>query len=147
VRYQGYRRVVQKENNSDTDVAHSIRGLMTVKNTSLAPGVRDSHWRATQAELHSIQRRGEYSLIASVGALIVGAILLRDRVEGTLFWLSIAGAAFVFFVAEVFYVASRKRRIAAARGLVCGRCGYVPHDTEINDVAGTHQCPRCAAEL
>ena len=120
---------------------------MTVKNTSLAPGVRDSHWRATQAELHSIQRRGEYSLMASVGALIVGAILVRDRIEGTTFWLLIAGAAFVFFLAEVFYVASRKRRIAAARGLVCGKCAYVPHDTEINDVADTRKCPRCGGEL
>ena len=120
---------------------------MTVKDSSLAPGVRDSYWRDTQAELHAIQRRGEYSLVASVLALILGAILLHDRSEGTTFWLLVAGAACVFFLAEVFYVASRKRRIVTARGLVCGKCSYTPHDTEINEVASTRKCPRCASEL
>jgi hypothetical protein len=120
---------------------------MTVKNTSLAPGVQDSYWRATEAELHSIQRRGEYSLVASVAALIVGSFFMRDRLEGTMFWLLVAGAAFVFLIAEVFYVVSRRRRIAAARGLVCGNCSYSPHDTEINEVVGTRRCPRCAGQL
>jgi hypothetical protein len=120
---------------------------MTVKDIPLAPGVRDSYWRRTQAELHSIQRRGEYVLTASVAALILGAILVRDRIDGATYWMLIAGAASAFFVAEVTYVASRKRRIAATRGLVCGKCSYAPHDTEINDVASTRQCPRCADQL
>jgi hypothetical protein len=120
---------------------------MTVKNTSLAPGVRDSYWRATQAELHSIQRRGEYLLLTSVAALIVGAILVRDRIDATTFWVVTLLAALAAFTAEVFYVVSRKRRLAAARGLVCGNCSYTPHDTEINEVAGTRKCPRCAGDL
>src|SRR4051812_23329695 len=120
---------------------------MTVKNTSLAPGVQDSYWRATEAELHSIQRRGEYSLLASVAALILGSIFMRDRVEGTTFWLLVGGTTFALLIAQVFYVVSRRRRIAAARGLVCGSCSYSPHDTEISEVVGSRRCPRCASPL
>ena len=119
-----------------------------MKNVPLAPGVRDSYWRATQAELHSIQRRGEYLLVALVVATILGGIVVRERLGGASSWIFIAGAGFLsFFIAEVLYVASRKRRIAETRGLVCGQCSYTPHDTEINDVASARHCLRCGGEL
>ncbi len=121
---------------------------MTVNNIPLTPGVRDSYWRDTQAELHSIHRRGDYLLLALVLAMVVGVILAREWLGDGALWMFIAGAAFIsLFVAEVLYVAACKRRIAAARGLACGKCSYMPHDTEINDVASTRRCPRCAGEL
>ncbi len=118
-----------------------------MKDIPSTPGVKDSYWRATQAELDSIQRRGEYLLLALVAATILGAIFVREMLGGNSPWM-FAGAAFLlFFVAEVLYVASRKRRIAEMRGLTCGKCAYTPHDTEINDVASTRHCLRCGVEL
>ena len=118
-----------------------------MKSRPLESGVRDSYWRATQAELHSLQRRGEIFVLTVVAVLIVSAILARDWYESPGFWLIVASAAFAVIMAEVFFVAFRKRRIAAARGLVCGRCSYMPHDTEISEVADTRRCPRCAGDL
>ena len=62
-------------------------------------------------------------------------------------WLVVAGLVFAVIVTGVWFVTTRKRRIAAARGLICSSCSYTPHDTEIEDVAAERHCPRCAAEL
>jgi hypothetical protein len=120
---------------------------MTVKTTTLTPGVRDSYWRATQAELHSIQRRGEKMLMGSVAAIVLVAVFVRDRIQEAGLWVLVASAVFALFLAEVAYVVIRKRRIAAARGMVCGQCDYTPHDTELNSVAHSRKCPRCEGEL
>jgi hypothetical protein len=120
---------------------------MTVKITPLAPGVRDSHWRATQAELHSIRRRGELMLLAGVSLLVMAVLLIRDRIGGSRFPIIVASAVFALFVAELLYVVKRRRRIAASRGLVCGQCGYTPHDNELTEVASTRECPHCGGAL
>jgi hypothetical protein len=47
----------------------------------------------------------------------------------------------------MWFVITRKRRLAEARGLTGGACNYKPHDTEIQDVIDSRTCPRCAEPL
>ena len=64
---------------------------------------------------------------------------VRGMIIGAMLVLALIGG-------YVWFVTTHKRRIAASR-LSCQRCGYVPHDTEIDEVAESHRCPHCAGEL
>jgi hypothetical protein len=47
----------------------------------------------------------------------------------------------------LWFVTRRKREISATRGLICSSCAYVPHDTEISEVAANRVCPNCEKPL
>lgn len=120
---------------------------MVVKTTPGEPGARESYWGATQAELRSARRNGDLLILAGVGALLAALAIMRGRSGDLHDWLIVEGLVFAVIVVGVWFVTRRKRRIAAARGLVCNTCSYTPHDTEIEEVAADRRCPRCAAEL
>jgi hypothetical protein len=122
-------------------------GLMAVKISPMERGSRDSYWNATQEELQSVKRRGDFLVVGIAGALILAALLVRDRYSSFELWLATAGTVAVVIVTGVWFVVSRTRRIVAARGLTCEQCHYVPHDTEVVDVLSSRRCPRCEAEL
>jgi hypothetical protein len=119
-----------------------------VKSLSVDSHARDAYWHATQAELKSIQNRGDavtLLLVATVGALL--AIFRNSWEQATAWNILVVTLPFVAISISVWFVISRRRRVAAARGLVCGECGYMPHDTEITAIAQTRSCPRCEASL
>ena len=120
---------------------------MGAKLTPIDPGARESHWGATQAELKSARRNGDLLIVAGVGLLLAALIIARGYTDDLRTWLIVEGLVFIVIVAGVWFVTTRKRRIAASRGLICSSCSYTPHDTEIEDVAADRRCPRCAAEL
>jgi hypothetical protein len=108
---------------------------------------QDAYWDTTQDELKTIQRRGDAGIFA--GAAILLALLAYNREQASeLFWWLAAGTGLLAVIAQtLWFVTTRRRRIAAARGLVCSLCEYVPHDTEITEVAATRRCPRCDESL
>jgi hypothetical protein len=79
--------------------------------------------------------------------LLAALAIVRGATDDLRIWLIVEGLVLAVIVAGVWIVTTRRRRIAAARGLVCSHCAYTPHDTEIEDVAADRRCPRCAAEL
>jgi hypothetical protein len=109
---------------------------------------RDAYWSATQAELKSIQRRGDAITLLSVAVACSLLILFRGALEQVttwnVLWVTLPLAVISM---SVWFVARRRRQIAVARGLICARCEYRPHDTEIMEVAQTRCCPRCATSL
>ena len=120
---------------------------MAMKLTSVEIGTRDSYWGATQDALRAVKRRGNLLILFGACALFALEMVLpesardmRGLMIGALLVLALIGG-------YVWFVTSRKRHIAESRGLVCLRCNYLPHDTEIDDVADTRHCPRCSAEL
>jgi len=125
----------------------NVGGLMAVKSTPLERGSRDSYWNTTQAELQSVKRSGDLLVVGIAGALIVAALLVRDRYSDFELWLVTAGTVALVIVTGVWFVVTRTRRIVAARRLACGNCDYMPHDTEIVDVLHSRSCPRCKSEL
>ncbi|HET7809413.1 MAG TPA: hypothetical protein VFL16_02455 [Steroidobacteraceae bacterium] len=119
---------------------------MAVKFTPADAGARDSSWTATQAALKSVKRRGDLLILSGAAALFALEMVLpesardvRGMIIGAMLVLALIGG-------YVWFVTTHKRRIAASR-LSCQRCGYVPHDTEIDEVAESHRCPHCAGEL
>jgi len=120
---------------------------MAMKLTSVESGSRDSYWSATQDALRTVKRRGDLLIFLGAGVLFALEMVLpesardlRGLMIGAMLVLALIGA-------YVWFVTSRKRQIAESRGMVCVRCNYLPHDTEIDDVADTRHCPRCSAEL
>ena len=120
---------------------------MAARHTPVEPGARESYWGATQAELRSARRNGDLLILAGVGLLLAALLVARGSTDDLRIWLVVEGLVFSVIVAGVWFVTKRKRRIAAARGLICSTCSYTPHDTEIEEVAADRRCPRCAAEL
>ena len=120
---------------------------MAAKHTPVDPGARDSYWGATQAELKSARRYGDLLILAGVGLLLAALVIVRGSTDDLRIWLIVEGLVFTVIVAGVWFVTTRRRRIAAARGLICSSCSYTPHDTEIEDVAADRRCPRCGIEL
>ena len=86
-------------------------------------------------------------MLAGVGLLLATLVIVRGDTDDLRTWLVVTGLVFAVIVADVWFVTTRKRRIAASRGLICSSCSYSPHDTEIEDVAAERRCPRCASEL
>jgi hypothetical protein len=117
-----------------------------VKASLVDPGAREAYWSATHVQLKSIQRRGDALTLLAVAAACPLLVIFRSSwaqaAPWAILWMTLATVSF-----SVWFVISRRRRIAAARGLVCGQCKYMPHDTEIMEVAQTRQCPRCEASL
>jgi hypothetical protein len=114
---------------------------------TLTPQGRDAYWRATQTELNSIRKRGDR--VAMWGAALLFALIyvFRDHLQEPRAWL-IAGTLLLGVVGtSLWVVTSRRRRLAIARGLVCRHCDYMPHDTEIDEVAATRTCPHCEKSL
>jgi hypothetical protein len=119
-----------------------------LKNASIATHDREAHWQATRAELESIQKRG--NLVTTVGLLLLCALLALNVVQWrqitpwSIFW---AATTLSIVAISMWFVITRKRRLAESRGLICGACNYKPHDTEIQDVIDSRMCPRCEEPL
>jgi Na+/proline symporter len=108
---------------------------------------RDAYWHATQSELKSIRRRGDIVTLTGAAVLLALIFFYRDHSQELAAWL-VGGALLLAVIgASLWFVTSRTRRVAIARGLVCSRCSYMPHDTEIDEVATTRTCPRCEQSL
>ncbi len=125
----------------------TVGASMAARHTPVEPGARDSYWSATQAELKSARRNGDLLILAGVGLLLAALVTVRGSTDDLRIWLVVEALVFAVIVAGVWFVTTRKRRIAAARGLICSGCSYTPHDTEIEDVAADRRCPHCGAEL
>lgn len=108
---------------------------------------RDAYWHATQSELRSIRRRGDVVMLTGAVALLALIFLYRDHSQELSAWLVAAAILLAVIGVSVWFVTSRTRRVAIARGLRCSRCWYMPHDTEIDEVANTRTCPHCEQSL
>jgi hypothetical protein len=119
-----------------------------VKKAHVDSGPRDAYWEATREQLKSAQNRAD--LFTLVGVLAICVLLWfnsePDRGFDPVLQAGIAIALLVI-CAPLWFVTRRKRRITATRGLICNHCGYVPHDTEISEVASTRHCQRCDKSL
>lgn len=109
--------------------------------------VNDAYWHATRSELKSIRRRGDVVVLIGAAALLSLIFLYREHSRELSAWLIAAGLLLAVIVASLWFVTSRTRRLAIARGLKCSHCSYMPHDTEIDDVASTRKCPHCEQSL
>lgn len=120
---------------------------MAVKSTSVESGSRDSYWSATEEALKAVKRRGDRLIVFGACALFALEMVLPDSAR-TLRGMLIGGMLVLALIGGyVWFVTSRRRQIAESRGLVCLHCNYPPHDTEIDDVAHSRRCPRCASDL
>jgi hypothetical protein len=108
---------------------------------------RDAYWHATRSELKSIRRRGDVVTLTGAAALLALIFLYRDHSQELSAWLVAAALLLGLIGASLWFVTSRTRRVAIARGLLCSRCSYMPHDTEIEEVASTRTCPHCEESL
>ena len=120
---------------------------MAVKLTSMESGSRDSYWSATQAALRAVKRRGDLLIIFGACTLFALEMVLPESARDLRGMMIAAMLVLALIGGYVWFVTSRKRRIAESRGLVCLHCDYLPHDTEIDEVADSRRCPRCASEL
>ena len=120
---------------------------MAVDSSQLNSAGRDAYWQATQAELTSAQRRGD--ILSLAGLVLIGPLFWFYREPGSVaVWAaSIATFALAAVAVPQLLVARRKRRISATRRLNCQHCGYVPHQTEISEVASTRVCRACEKSL
>jgi hypothetical protein len=98
---------------------------------------------SVREQLKAAQHRAD--LLTLIGMVCMGALLWRNfrADEGAGQWtLASVAIAMLVICLPLWYVTRRKRSISAAR-LTCRHCGYVPHDTEISEVAETMTCQRC----
>jgi hypothetical protein len=119
---------------------------MASRSTPVEAGTRDSDWSATQDSLKAIKRRGDLLVIFGAATLFALEMVLPDSARGARGLMIGAMLVLALIGGYVWFVTTHRRRIAESQ-LSCHRCSYLPHDTEIDDVAETHRCPRCAAEL
>jgi len=108
---------------------------------------RDAYWNATQTELKSIRKRGDVVALIGAAALLALVFFYRDHSQELGTWLIAAVLMLAVIGGSLWFVTSRKRRVAIARGLVCTHCSYMPHDTEIDEVAESRTCPHCERSL
>jgi hypothetical protein len=119
-----------------------------VKNAHAGSGHRDEYWETTREQLKSAENRAD--LLSLLGVAAIGGLLWYYHEPGDGFGrlaLTLIGLALVMICVPAWVAARRKRRISATRGLTCPNCGYVPHDTEISEVASTRHCQRCEHSL
>ena len=96
---------------------------MAVDSSQLSSASRDAYWQATQAELKSAQQRGD--ILSLVGLGLIAALLwfYREPGENVALWAGgIATVALAIVAFPQMFVARRKRRISAARGMNCQHC-------------------------
>ena len=121
---------------------------MAVDSSQLNSVSRDAYWNATQAQLKSAQTRGD--ILSLLGLGLLGLLLweFHEPGDNAFKWAaSFAAVALAVVALPQLFVARRKRRISALRGMTCQQCGYVPHDTEISEVVSTRECSRCQQPL
>jgi heme/copper-type cytochrome/quinol oxidase subunit 3 len=118
-----------------------------VNSASFDTRSRDAYWQATQSELKSIRKRGDFLILAGTTVLLALLAFYHEKSNDLAAWLVAGGLLLAVIVFALWFVATRKRRIAITRGLVCLRCDYMPHDTEIDEVAVTRACTRCGHSL
>jgi hypothetical protein len=121
---------------------------MAVDSSQLNSASRDAYWEATQAQLKSAQTRGD--VLSLLGLGLIGLLLWQFHEPGdnAFKWAaSFATVALAVVALPQVFVARRKRRISAMRGMTCQHCGYVPHDTEISETVSTRECNRCQQPL
>jgi hypothetical protein len=147
--HHGTRVRCEARDNYDMEVSAmtTSRGAMAAKLTPASPGARDSHWFATQCELRTARRRGDVVVLLGAAALLSTLAFYQDRIGEIGPWLILSTLLLAVISTATWIVAKGKRRIAIRRGMVCSHCEYRPHDTEIDEIALTHQCPHCAADL
>lgn len=108
---------------------------------------RHDEWAATREQLKSAQQRADRFTL--LGLVVIGGLLWMnlDSIGPAADWLlaSIALTLLVICI-PLWYLMRRRRGISRTR-LVCPHCGYVPHDTEISEVADTLRCQRCNQPL
>jgi hypothetical protein len=121
---------------------------MAVDRSQLNSASRDAYWQATRALLKSAQNRGDMLSVLGLGFVALLFWLYNEPGDGAVTWAAgIATGALVVVALPQLFVARRKRRISAIRGMTCRHCGYVPHDTEISETVSTRECNRCQKPL
>ncbi len=121
---------------------------MAVDSSQLSSASRDAYWQTTQAELKSAQQRGDILSLMGLGLLAVLLWYNHEPGDNAVLWAAgVATVGLVIVALPQWFVARRKRRISALRGMNCQHCGYVPHDTEISEVVSTRECRRCEQPL
>jgi len=121
---------------------------MAVDSSQLNSASRDAYWQVTKSQLKSAQTRGD--VLSLLGVLLLGLLLWQFHEPGDelVSWAAgVAALALAVVALPQLFVARRKRHISAMRGMTCQHCGYVPHDTEISEVASTRHCQRCEQVL
>jgi hypothetical protein len=104
-------------------------------------------WEATREQLKAAQARADR--LTLLGLALIGLLLWLYHEPGDGFGavaLAVIVLALIVICVPLWMVTRRKRAISASR-LTCRHCGYRPHDTEISEVAETHQCQRCQRPL
>jgi hypothetical protein len=121
---------------------------MAVDSSQLNSASRDAYWQVTQSQLKSAQVRGDALSLLGLGLLGLLIWQYPEPGNGAVGWAAgIAAVALAVVALPQLFVARRKRRISAMRGMTCKHCGYVPHDTEISEVVSTRECSRCQHPL
>ena len=121
---------------------------MPVQSTTLKSVNRDAYWQTTEAQLKSAQKRGD--LFSLLGLAFVGLVIWQFNEPGDNVGTWAAGIATIALALvglPQLFAARHKRRISRLRGMNCPHCGYVPHDTEISEIARTRECNRCQKRL
>ena len=121
---------------------------MAVDSSQLNSVNRDAYWQTTKAQLKSAEKRGDMYSLLGLGFVFLVLWQFHEPGSNAFAWAAgIATIALAVVVLPQLFVAQRKRRISAMRGLNCQHCGYVPHDTEISEIASTRECNRCQNPL
>jgi hypothetical protein len=121
---------------------------MAVDSSQLSSASRDAYWETTQAQLKSAQNRGDVLSLLGLGLISLLLWQFHEPGDNAFQWAaSFAAIALAVVALPQLFVARRKRRISAMRGMTCQHCGYVPHDTEISEVVSTRECNRCQQPL
>jgi hypothetical protein len=119
-----------------------------VKHAHVGSEHSEAYWQATREQLKAAQKRADR--ISLAGVVAIGGLLWVYHEPGDGFGrLALAGIGIALIVIGVplWFVTRRKREISATRGLICSSCAYVPHDTEISEVAANRVCPNCEKPL
>jgi hypothetical protein len=117
---------------------------MAVDSSQLNSESRDAYWWATQCELKSARLRGDILSLAGLAPIAALLWFYRESGDNLSLWaVGVATVALAIVALPQVLVVRRRRRISNSRGLNCLHCGYVPHQTEISEVAGTRECRRC----
>jgi uncharacterized membrane protein YccF (DUF307 family) len=108
---------------------------------------RDHHWEATRDQLKAAQHRADF--LTLLGLAAIGALLWFNHEAGDLVgnWVLASVALAITVIGLPLWILTRRKRDISAAHLTCRHCGYRPHDTEISEVAESHQCRRCEKQL